>query len=764
MPVTIVAVWMREHRLVAASAILLLGLAWSTAAHAGASVSPSTLATPATAVGVESGPATGTMSRTETSGNPNYTLVLGACSTTNGGDGAFSFPASVSLGSPVSVSVTYTPSAPGDRTCTINIRDNSNALAGTFTVTGSGQRLQMIEIGSISRFPAVRAFDGAIAAHTSTRTLEVFNRGDRTLTITNVTFSTPQYSIDPSSIHQTSTTIDGNSSKTWTLRFNPAAIGVDISGVVTFHNDTPGNTMATRNLIGNGTSGDYASSGGAEIDFGTVPAGSSAGRDIELSHTGVTPRGTLTITSVQIVHDDVTKPWFSVSAQPSTLTNGTPTGIVTVVCSPPAGNTMTATGSILISGDTDNTTAPTFKQITHNLSCIGGASVLALAPANSIDFGLQLVNVPTATQTLTMTNNGTSAANINFTSTSANRFRFDVKANNGATDCGYASFSDCSLAASGGTITITATFLPTTEGTVSASYSVANSNGPGSGFILTGRGADRRIELPESVQFEDTFRNPGSKAPVKPVRIHNGGEWPIHVEELLLQSEGNPPFWSIVEPIGAFDVPSLGDVDVLIRFAPVEAGKVTDGQLLIRNDDLKLASGMPIVLMSGNGKDRKVQMAPGAVNLGDTFAGVATRLSVVRPDELLTITNREEPDELERQTDFEIREVTITGPYASMFDVVDLEGNSLDGRTLAATEILQADIVFTPAYPGEFEAVLNLYLDEDTRPLTVPVRGRALYVSARGSGGFGCQATSSSRAAMLLVIGTFALILRRRRR
>jgi MYXO-CTERM domain-containing protein len=192
--------------------------------------------------------------------------------------------------------------------------------------------------------------------------------------------------------------------------------------------------------------------------------------------------------------------------------------------------------------------------------------------------------------------------------------------------------------------------------------------------------------------------------------------------------------------------------DVEVKFAPAQAGKVPDGTLTITSDDRM--TGMSTVILLGNGKDRRVQMAPSTIDLGDTGAGVPTRLSDVKPDGLLSIAN------LDDANTFQIREIVLDGD--NVFEVQDLDGNSVSNAPLAPSSTASYDIVFTPPTVGEFHANATLYLDQDPSAQTsIPVRGRALFVDAHGSGG--CSTGGGSGSGMIVVLVGLVLGWRRRR-
>src|SRR5690606_6407231 len=125
----------------------------------------------------------------------------------------------------------------------------------------------------------------------------------------------------------------------------------------------------------------------------------------------------------------------------------------------------------------------------------------------------------------------------------------------------------------------------------------------------TGRGIDRHIELVESVQFPDTFRNPGEMATIMPVTIKNIGEYPLQVSAVALEGAPN---WQLVEQPTSFEIGGLSSHDVLVAFQPVTAGKAPDATLAVTSDDR--TSPLLNVVLSGNGKDRNVAMGPGALD------------------------------------------------------------------------------------------------------------------------------------------------------
>jgi hypothetical protein len=201
-----------------------------------------------------------------------------------------------------------------------------------------------------------------------------------------------------------------------------------------------------------------------------------------------------------------------------------------------------------------------------------------------------------------------------------------------------------------------------------------------------------------------------------------------------------------------FDVPGLGSHDIPVKFLPVSAGKAPDGRLVVMSDDPK--NPMPLVIISGNGKDRNVAMGP-AIDFGNTGAGVPVTLtSIKRPEDWLAVVNHDD-------TAFKIREIKFDMP--DVFKVQTIAGDAVNNVDLPVGATDNFEVIFAPPEVGDYTANMTLYLDQD--PLgqrTIEVHGNALFVDAHGGGGFGCSAGNGAGSGVLLAFG--ALLRRKRRR
>jgi MYXO-CTERM domain-containing protein len=245
----------------------------------------------------------------------------------------------------------------------------------------------------------------------------------------------------------------------------------------------------------------------------------------------------------------------------------------------------------------------------------------------------------------------------------------------------------------------------------------------------------------------------------QPVRIENSGEYPLSVSSVVVQGE---PQWALDDGF-PFDVPGAtgagpGARDVMVLFKPNAIGKVDNGLMQLQSNDA-LRGNISIVLL-GNGKERAVKTFPPTIELGDTGAGVPTRLSLVDPSQMLVMTNMDDI------TDFTIREIKMQGIDADIdkiFTIQTMDGDSVGGTVLPhGNQPRTFDVLFTPPQLGNYEANIAIYLDEDSESqVTIPIHGRALFVDAHGGGG--CSTTDTSGAGgMLFAIGAFAFARRRR--
>ncbi len=722
-----------QHRLV-----FFAFVSWAApalAAQSNATMNPDPVDVGNVVVGA-TGMKTGTLSDNN---NDHVDLVFGPCNGSGSGNFTLTPNNNIDLNNPVQITVMYHANTSGPRQCTIDVHFHSSSTRiGSFTIDANGQDPPTISLPGPQTFGTVR-FNNAAPSHTSSQTITVFNTGDLTLNVTNVQIGGTNGGDFSITSGGTTASIQPNNSSQWSVQFDPTAAGMR-SAMVTFTSNDPAHGSASVGLSGTGSTAVISVN---NQNYGIVNTGSSSSLDITVSNSGGSPTGNLGVTSAAINGGNG---WFTFSAcggggsctfMPALSISGSqPVGIT---CTPPAtanpADQQTAT--VTFTSDSDNSGGNV-----SSVTCTAGKSALVTS-APEVMFPSQLVATASTAQMVNVMNTGNVSTSVWLRVTGLDAAMFSAST---GMSCGTDASNTCAVAA-GATLPFTITFTPSVEGDVSAGLDIVAS-GTFPQMTLAGRGIDRHISMENQVTFPTTFRNPGDMAAVVPVAVNNIGEYMLHVSAL---STIGAPEWTIASPTDPFDVPGLSSMNVMVKFAPREVGKVNDGQLQVTSDDR--VNPLTVTALLGYGKLRDVQMAPPSIDLGDTGAGIPTKLSDVHPDTPLLVMNND-PDNT-----FHIQKITMDGD--DVFKVQTQSGDAVDGMALAPGATQPLDVVFVPPTLGDFNANITLFLDQDTdaQPTQIAVHGRALFVDAHGSGG--CSAGGSGGAAVVLAIGL--LLLRRRR-
>ena len=734
---------------------LCLVLVWSMPALAAvtATMTPNTLDTGYAAVGQPTPGATGTLSA---SGNIKVDFVIGSCSGGNVGTFSFSPGQPYNLnGSTIAVTATYTPTAPGRRTCTVNIVDDGMMMnvVGSFTVIGSTPPQLSVNPAS-GNFAAVR-FNDASPIHTSAVTFTVTNTGSAQLSISNASIGGANAGDFAITTGLGTTTLNPGFQTQLTVTFNPSAAGAR-NATLSFASNDPGSPTNVA-LTGQGQNATISVTG--TLDFTTVLVGSSSPLNAVVTNNGGAPKGNLYLGNSTIT-GGVNTSWFTFS-QCGTQTCNLNTFVastanVGIVCTVPPGTPDLTTASATVTFGSDSDTG---GGNTTTVSCKAGQSNVAAAPS-TVQFNGNLVNTTSAPISVTVGNTGSVAYGPFWFDTAGNP-AFSVTCTSGCGGATCTSADRCSIGP-GSVITPTqmtfsVTFHPTQEIAYSQGLALRLSAGAPVSLTLAGRGIDKHIQTVDAVLAADTYKNPMDKATIVAVPVMNTGEYQLHITSMTVSGD---PVWSIAEPSPDVFVDGLSSRDVMIRFSPVVAGKAPTGQLTLMCDDT--LNPVKIIRLDGNGKDRNVTMDPGSVPLFQTGAGVPIKLSTFADEAhpLLTITNVD-PDS-EAIGGFTIRAFGVDNGMMSAFSVKNLDGSDVKDVPLAFGDSKQFDVIFAPDKVGQYDSVINLYLDKDPDPQrSKPVDGTALYVSAHGSSLFGCSAGGGGSGALVALALCFS---RRRRR
>jgi hypothetical protein len=300
-------------------------------------------------------------------------------------------------------------------------------------------------------------------------------------------------------------------------------------------------------------------------------------------------------------------------------------------------------------------------------------------------------------------------------------------------------------------IDVTVTYKPTIErppGNEETAVLVANLTGvlgpPMAMISLKGRGIDRHVAVDAPPTFPPTFRNPGDKAPIRSVTVHNTGEAVLKITAVMASS--TPSGIQLVDT-SPVDIPGGGSHDFLVKFAPTTVASATGTLTLINNDNGK---PMAMVTLSGQCIDRNLSFGPQTIDFGHGVIGSKTMAA-----DVLTVTNMN-PSE-----GFTIHSIELSD--GSAFHIDNLPPNAL----LPPGAHQTFSITFEPLAPGRFETTARLLIDQDPDGegrmgmMDVTISGDAGgSISIHGGGG--CATGADARA--VAALGFIFLLLRRRRR
>lgn len=739
---------MREHRLglLVALAVML----WSGHAYAGFSITMN----PIDCGNDLAGDTTGVTCMSADLSNNNggmYDIALsGSC---DPNEWSIS-PTSVNLSSSKTMTATFTAQMSGSRSCTVRVYDkNTTNEVFSFGLRGNGQTRANISVNFANPdFGSVRY---SVPGAASTRNIVVSNTGDQTLDISDVVINPTNAGFSIQSGGTGGSIVKGTP-KTWVIAFDPAGSAGSRSATITFSSNDGSGDSPSFNMMGISTTAtiDVTPSPPTEITYGTVNEGNQRTMDVTVANSvsGATS-GPLGVSRAVISGGS----WFTFTncstpsnrdcTVPFSVANGSP-ALVGVKCSPPTGaGTSDQTATVTFTSDSDSG-----SDNVVNLRCTPGV-ILVSAEMVSVDFGSKLVlpgggtavNVP-----MMVTNAGTVDADLTFALSSGDPSQFDVTCLSNPCRAVKKDMNNVP-----GTAMIQVTFKPDAEGDLFTNLDVnlngGNRNGPS--ISLVGHGIDKHLGVLGDLEFPDTFRHPGDKATEMVVPITNTGEYDLQVQDITV-NDGT--IWSLSEAFSSFTVAPGDTVDVKVKFQPEEEGKAPMGMVTVTTNDIRPETGTQTINLIGNGKLRNVDLAPGSIDVGDTFAGIPARLSITRPGDILTVLNMD-------QETFNIRDIKISGEDEDVFHLINLDGSEFSSVDIAPGGSQTFDIVFDPSVPGEFTSSVVLYLDQDNDvQKSIPITGRAVYVSAHGAGG--CSVGGGSSGGLVVVCVAGVLVVRRRRR
>jgi hypothetical protein len=590
---------------------------------------------------------------------------------TNSGDFAETntcgtLPATVAIGANCTLTATFTPSANGAESASINLFDNAAPSPQIINLTGTGTT------PAVTLSTASLAFGNQDVATASTaQAVTLTNSGTGILTITSIALS----GTNPADFGETTTcgaTVNAGANCTINVTFAPT---------------TTGSRSATVSITDNA---------------------SGSPQSITLSGTGVTPSTSLSATSLTFSSQQVNIPS---AAQTVTLTNpgAGPLNIAgititgtnntdfsqTNTCGTSVGPGANCTISVTF---TPTTTGTRTASVSIADNAAGSPQTVSLtgtgiAPApnfssTSLTFSAQQTGTTSAAQTVTLTNAGSGTLTISsLTITGTNSGDFTQ-----TNTCG-------SSVAANASCSITVTFDPTGTGTRNASVSVSdNATGSPQTVGLTGTGTAPAVTLSTaSVPFGNQLV--GTTSSSQNVTLQNTGTAPLTITNIAITGT-NPGDFAQSTTCGS-SVASGGSCTFTVTFTPPATGSRTASISITDN-----ASGSPqAVSLTGTGTAPAVTLTPASESFGNQLVGIASAAQNVTLQNTGTAT-------------LNITTIAITGTNS-----VDFTQTNTCGSSVAASSSCTISVIFTPSATGARSGSVTLTDSASDSPQSVGLSG-----------------------------------------
>ena len=396
-------------------------------------------------------------------------LVISGIAVTGAKSGDFAqtntCPASLAVNGTCSISVTFSPSAPGSRTAAVQITDNAANSPQSVSLAGTG----VTPAPTVTLSPTSLSFGSQLNRTTGTaKTVTLTNSGTAALSISSIAVA----GANSGDFAQTNTcpaSLAINASCTLSVTFSPSASGSRTASVQV--TDNAADSPESVSLSGTGVApAPTVTLSPASLAFGTQQAATvSTAKTVTLANSGT---AALSISSIAVA---------GTNAGDFAQTNNCPASLaVNANCTISVTFDPTATGSRTASVQVTDNAADSPESV--SLDGTGSAPAVSLSPTN-LSFGSQVMGSPSSAQSVTLTNNGSAALTISSIALT------------GANPGDFAQTNTCPASpatlAVNGTCTISVTFNPTALGSRSASVQIT----------------DNALDSPESVAVSGTGSN-----------------------------------------------------------------------------------------------------------------------------------------------------------------------------------------------------------------------------------------------------------------
>lgn len=486
------------------------------------------------------------------------------------------FPLALAAGQSTTLSVQFSPKAPGTINGELSIQTDVPTIAPTLPLIGTAA----VALG-LTLNPASLNFGNVTSGSSETMAATVTNSTGNTVTIANLAASGAGFSVNGMSLPKT---LKRGQSTTFHVTFHPASSG-NASGWVKVMSGTA-TPAAALALSGKGVGTGALTASPATINFGSIVTGNSQ----SASETVTNNRGT----SVTISSLSATGSGFSTSgiSLPQTLGAGQSASFH-VTFKPSASGSVS--GAVTLISNASNAT------MSISLSGAGVSSGALSANPSSLSFG-SVVDGSTQTQQATVSNTG--GTSVTISSITANGTGFSVS--------GVALPKTLSA---GQSVSISVSYKPTAPGSASGSVTItSNASQPTSTIPVTGSGVTPGALGASAATLSFGSVNDGTTASRSETLTNTGGS-SITISAVSASGTGfSVSGLSLPATLAAGKSSSLN-----VTFAPTTSGAAS-GNLIVTSS---ATNPTVSVHLSGTGTAASgtLTVSPGSLSLGTVLVG-----------------------------------------------------------------------------------------------------------------------------------------------
>ena len=506
----------------------------------------------------------------------------------------------------------------------------------------------------------------------ATQTIAVTNTGNTSLSITQVSFSNPQFSLSGAALPMA---LGTGQSANMTVALTPTSAGA-VAGTLTAQGNN-GSSPVTVNLSATAVNpAPQISLSASSLQLGTVTIGSTRNSTLTISNLGTAD---LNVSLISLAGTE-----FAVSGitTPKTIAAGT-SATATLAFQPTTAGA--ASGTLTITSNDPNTPSATVS-----LSGTGTATAITQIQASptSLRFGNVTLGA-SSTQNIILSNTGTAGIQISSITV------------NGAGISGSGVTTPLFLNP-GASATVIARFAPTVAGSVSGNFVVA-SDATGSPMTIpvTGTGVVSQPALSVSpMSFAYGSAIDGQSKSQK-FTLSNTGTATLTISQLAASGAG----FSVNGLTTPVNVAPGASTAFNAVFAPTTAGNLTGSVTITSNDPgspATIALSGTGVANSGTGTQAKLSLTPSSANLGSVTVGSSNSqtMQISNPgNAVLTIT-----------------QATVTGSSFSTSGLtLPLSVNAGSTSTF--------NVVFRPTFAGLVGGNLSLLSNAAGSPTSLALSG-----------------------------------------